>query len=621
MASSKELGSSSSGWSNHVFLSFRGDDTRKGFTDHLFASLERRGIKTFKDDHDLERGKMISVELMKAIEESMFVLIILSSNYASSTWCLDELQKIVECKKEVFPIFHGVDPSDVRHQRGSFAKAFRDHEEKFREERNKVERWRHALREVASYSGWDSKDMHEATLIETIVGHIHKKLIPRLPCFTYNLVGIHSRLKEVKSHMDMSLDDVRFIGIWGMGGIGKTTIARLVYEEMKEEFKVSCFLENIREVSKTNGLVHIQKELLSLLNVRSSGFYNLHDGKNIIASSFSNKKVLLVLDDVNELSQLENLVGKQEWFGSGSRVIITTRDEHLLKTHGVEIICKARGLAQNEALQLFCLKAFKQDQPEEKYLNLCKEVVEYAKGLPLALEVLGSHLHGRTLEVWHSALEQIRSFPHSKIQDTLKISYDSLEATEKKLFLDIGCFFKGMDIDEVIDILENCGDHPKIGIDILIERSLVTLDKMKKLNMHDLLQEMGRNIVLQESPNDPGRRSRLWSQKDIDYVLTKNKGTDKIQGIVLNLVLPDDYEARWSTGAFSKISQLRLLKLCDMKLPLGLNCLPSALKVLHWKGCPLKTLPLTNQLDEVVDLKLPHSRLEQLWHGMKVEVH
>ncbi|XP_027335730.1 TMV resistance protein N-like isoform X2 [Abrus precatorius] len=607
-------------WINHVFLSFRGDDTRKGFTDHLFASLERRGIKTFKDDHDLEKGEVISLELMKAIEESMFALIILSPNYASSTWCLDELQKIVECKasngQAVFPIFYGVDPSDVRHQKRSFAKAFRKHEEKFREDRKKVQRWRHALREVASYSGWHSKDLHESELIETIVGHIQKRLIPRLASCMDNLVGIDSRMQEVNSLIGIRLNDVRFIGIWGMGGIGKTTIARLVYEAIKEDFKVSCFLENIREVSKTNGLVHIQKDLLSHLNIRNNDFYNFHDGKKIIANSLSNKKILLVLDDVSELSQLENLAGKQEWFGPGSRVIITTRDKHLLVTHGVHKTCKARGLSQNEALKLFCLKAFKQDQPKEEYLSLCKEVVEYTKGLPLALEVLGSYLHGRTVGVWHSALEQIRSFPHSKIQDTLKISYDSLQPTEKNMFLDIACFFKGMDINEVINILENCGDHPKIGIDILIERSLVTLDRMNgKLWMHDLLQEMGKNIVFQESPNDPGKRSRLWSQKDVDHVLTKNKGTDEIRSIVLNLVQP--YEARWRAEAFSKINELRLLKLCDMQLPLGLKCLPSALKVLHWRGCPLKTLPLDNQLDEVVDLKLPHSRIEQLWHGTK----
>lgn len=95
------------------------------------------------------------------------------------------------------------------------------------------------------------------------------------------------------------------------------------------------------------------------------------------------------------------------------------------------------------------------------------------------------------------------------------------------------------------------------------------------------------------------------------------QGTGEIQGIVLNLVQP--YEARWSTEAFSKTSQVRLLKLCDMNLPCGLNYLPSALKVLDWRGCPLKTLPLSNQLDKIVDLKLPHSKIQQLWHGTKVK--
>ncbi|QHN84149.1 TMV resistance protein N [Arachis hypogaea] len=545
-------------WTNHVFLSFRGDDTRKGFTDHLFASLERRGIKTFKDDHDLDKGGSISVELFKAIEESMFALIILSPNYASSTWCLDELQKILHCRSNlgqaVFPIFYGVDPSDVRYQRETFGEAFRKHEERFREDKDKVKRWRDALKEVASFSGWDSKDQHEAGLVETIVDHIQKLLIPKLPTCTDNLVGVDSRIKRVISLIGMRLDDVRFVGIWGMGGIGKTTTARLVYESIKEEFQVSCFLQNIREMHEKNGLVQIQKELLSHLNVRSSNFHNFFDGKKIIANSLCNKKVLLVLDDVSELSQLENLAEKQEWFGSGSKVIITTRDKHILATHGVLKTCEIGGLFSNEALHLLSLKAFKQDQPKEGYLDLCKEVVEYTKGLPLAIEVLGSHLHGRTIEVWHSALKQIRSFPLPEIQNTLK--------------------------------------------------------------MHDLIQEMGRNIVFLESPNDPGKRSRLWSQDDIDHVLTNNKGTEAIQAIVLNIVQP--YEACWSTEAFSNSNQVRLLKLCQMQLPLGLNCLPCSLKVLHWEGSPLKALPFSNQLNELVDLNLSHSKIEQLWHGKKI---
>ncbi|XP_020970808.1 TMV resistance protein N isoform X3 [Arachis ipaensis] len=607
-------------WINHVFISFRGADSRKGFTDHLYAALERRGcIKTFKDDHDLESGEIISKGLIKGIQESMFALVVLSPNYASSRWCLDELQNIVECREKfnqvVFPIFYGVESSDVRYQRGTFEEAFRKHEERFKEEKGKVQRWRDALQKVASYSGWDSKDNHEAALIERIVDHIQKLLIPKLPSSVGNLVGVESRMKKLNSLIGMQLDDVRFIGIWGMGGIGKTTTARLIYESIEEQFNFSCFLANIREVSAKHGIVHIQKELLSHLSVRSNYFHNLFDGVKIIANSLHNKKVLLVLDDISERSQLENLAGKQEWFGPGSRIIITTRDKHLLMAHGVHQTCELEGLVQEEALHLFCLKAFKQDQPKSQYQNLCSEVVEYTRGLPLALEVLGSHLCGRTPEAWHSALKQIRSSPHPEIQNSLKISFESLSSTEREIFLDIACFFKGMDKDEVVEVLENCGHFSQIGIEILIEKSLVTLGRRNQLEMHDLLQEMGKNIVFQESPNDPGKRSRLWSQDDISRVLSQNKGTEAIQAIV------DDarpYEARWSSEAFSKTSNIRLLKIRNVgRLSHGLECLPYALRVLDWQGCPLKTLPLTDQLD-VVDINLSWSKIEQLWHGTKI---
>lgn len=147
----------------HVFLSFRGEDTRRGFTDHLCAALERKGITTFRDDKYLERGQVISQELLKAIQESMFAITILSPDYASSTWCLDELEKIMECNSnrdlEVLPVFYGVIPSDVRHKRGSYEEAFRKHQEKFGQHSDKVEKWRDALTQVASHSGWDSKDL------------------------------------------------------------------------------------------------------------------------------------------------------------------------------------------------------------------------------------------------------------------------------------------------------------------------------------------------------------------------------------------------------------------------------------------------------------------------------
>ena len=97
---SSSFSSSTPRWKYDVFLSFRGEDTRTSFTDHLYTALRQKGIATFRDEENLEIGKPISPELLKAIKESKFAIVVLSRNFASSTWCLDELTKIIGCLKE-----------------------------------------------------------------------------------------------------------------------------------------------------------------------------------------------------------------------------------------------------------------------------------------------------------------------------------------------------------------------------------------------------------------------------------------------------------------------------------------------------------------------------------------
>ncbi|KAL4637489.1 hypothetical protein ACB092_03G080900 [Castanea dentata] len=143
-----------------VFLSFRGEDTRNGFTSNLNGILRHNGINTFMDD-ELQRGNRISTEILEAIESSKISIIVFSKNYATSTWCLDELVKILECKKNgqvVFPVFYKVDPSEVRSQKGKFGEVLAKHEENFKYDTNKVQRWRAALNEACNLSGWHYKN-------------------------------------------------------------------------------------------------------------------------------------------------------------------------------------------------------------------------------------------------------------------------------------------------------------------------------------------------------------------------------------------------------------------------------------------------------------------------------
>ncbi|KAF5468029.1 hypothetical protein F2P56_012222 [Juglans regia] len=608
-----------------VFLSFHGRDTRQRITAHLYKALEQRSISTFRDDKELERGRYISPELLNAIENSMYAVVVLSPYYAFSRWCLTELTKIVECMEKkgliLLPVFYQVDPFDVRNQKGTFTEAFVKHENDPKIVGDDLQSWKSALSKVGNISGWDLRDRDESTVIEEIVGEILAKLNSTFSTVSKKLVGIDSRLEKLMNlYLNIRQDDVRFLGIWGMGGIGKTTLARAVYDKISRQFKVSSFIANVRETSTRGAIVDLQKQLLSdLFKDKSSDIKDVDRGKNKIRHGLRHRRpVLVVVDDVDQSQQLEALAIERDWFGGGSVIIITTRDKHLLIERGLaeDEIYRAKEFDDDEALQLFSWKAFKKDLPLEGFVELSKQIIHYANGLPLAIEVLGRFLCRQNVEFWESALRCLSKNPKKEIVDTLKISFDGLEENEQKIFLDIACYFKGEKyIDRVKSILESCDYHPSSGIEILINKSLITISR-GKLWMHDLLQEMGHEIVHRQSQGDPGRQSRLWHTNDIIRVLENNSGTNWIEGIVLNSPLQE--ELHLNSGVFLEMKNLRLLKIIgNVHLSQGLCYLSTELRVMEWHGYALKSLPMGFPPDKLVELNMRCSHIQQLWQGTK----
>ncbi|KAM5551413.1 hypothetical protein ABKV19_026312 [Rosa sericea] len=627
-----------------VFLSFRGEDTRNTFTSHLHAALVQKKIETYID-YELVRGEEIAPALLKAIEESKLSVVILSQHYASSTWCLDELAHILECKERhgqiVIPIFYRTDPSHVRHQRESYAAAFVQHEKRFKD---KVLKWRDALTKASKLAGFDSRNIGlESELVELVVEDIVMKMSRECSSNLKGLVGIESRIQQLESLLCIDVEDVRVrtVGIWGMGGVGKTTLAGVVFNRLSSQFEASYFLADVRERSDKTRLYDLRNELFgNLLKDESLRISTPSIGSTFIKKRLSRAKVLVVLDDVNDDSQLETLVGDQVQFGPGSRIIITTRDMRQLNVmqqlqkgadHDV-VIYKAEELNHEEALQLFHLNDSEEIRCGAEYTELGRMVVHYAAGIPLALKILGSSFRQcKSTQERESFLKSLKRFPEKKLQNVYRISYDALGENEREIFLYIACFHKGEDVYRAKEQFDACGLFADSGINILIDMSMISIKdkwgtgKTGYLWMHDLIQEMGRAIEREQA--NPGKRSRLCTPKDICDVLEQNKGTKKVQSISLNL--SQITKLNLTPQAFKNMCNLKFLKLygedrsghyyypwndCNLHFNLhNLEYLPDSLIYLSWPAYTFKYLPSTFSAENLTELSMPGSQLQRLW--------
>ncbi|XP_020997549.1 uncharacterized protein LOC107487212 isoform X3 [Arachis duranensis] len=246
-----------------AFLSFRGEDTRSGFTGYLYYSLTNRGIKTFIDDEELGRGKEIASSLFTAIQQSRAAIVVLSKYYASSSFCLDELVKILDCVKGkgrlIIPVFYDVDPSDVRKQTGTYGEALAVHENKFKFER--LKRWKIALEKIADLSGYHFKhgDGYEHKFVAKIVGHVSIEIKRATLPIVDHPVGLDSQVENVISLLNVgSSDGVCVLGIHGIGGIDeeKVTSERSEVDVEEEQGSPMAPLEAKHSACKLPDLLH-----------------------------------------------------------------------------------------------------------------------------------------------------------------------------------------------------------------------------------------------------------------------------------------------------------------------------------------------------------------------------
>ncbi|CAN0880384.1 Disease resistance protein L6 [Linum grandiflorum] len=574
-----------------VFLSFRGPDTRHHITDILYRFLVHLKIRTFRDDDELRKGEEIGPNLIQAIGQSKIYVPIISENYAHSKWCLNELVEIVQHHKQdqryiILPIFYMVDPRHIRNQTGPYQSAFQQHKKNNFDEA-RIQSWKDALKEVGSLKGWHVKTKEEEAAVSDLVSGVVWSHLTKTnnTLATDELVGIDEHIEQVVNRLDLGSQGVKVVGIHGIGGIGKTTLAAAAYNKITGCFDRCSFLENIRETQhQSDGVLVLQRKIISnILRMDSvEKIVDINEGLKIISERVSQFKILVVLDDVDDKFQFKEVLGNINKFVSGSRFIITSRNIKILRSLSKDPhnLYEVQVMDKDRSLKLFCKHAFKQDFPLLGFEALSEDIVSTTGGLPLTLKVVGSLLFLEEKDIWKDKLEHLRKFPEEEVMERLMISYNGLGYEAQQIFLDIACFYIGTEKEIPSYMWSDCNFHPISSINLLIQRSLLKIGKENEFQMHDQVRDMGREIVRKESMEHPEMRSRIWSEEEGNEVLVNNKGTNQVRAI---RAYSKGRALNFRSGCFANMTELRYFGGKDTELIGDFSHVLPSLKWMHFK--------------------------------------
>ncbi|GLJ34263.1 hypothetical protein SUGI_0688580 [Cryptomeria japonica] len=546
---------------------------------------------------------------------------IFSQKYAESPWCLAELSFMLKTGTPIIPVFYHIKPDDLRwvgKGKGCYAPAFSDHKKKRRYSSKTLSEWKTALERVSNLSGHvlNSNNDDEGKLLKSIVNSVLAKM-KRVPLdVAKHPVAVDEIVQDFERTRGKSIqseEHAQIVGIVGFGGSGKTTLATEIYNRRSSSFPRSSFLHDVRDAAPRNVLHTKQKKLLEDLRVQTAPFDNVKEGKAIVTDRLKSLCMLIVLDDVDHEDQLDGLLPPKESIGSGSLVIVTTREGDVLTKWAITSVYKMQPLQHLHARQLFCWHAFLQPLPQEGFEDLVENCIAVCNGLPLSLKVIGAQLYGKTSrDYWVSQVGKIQRILPKEIMQRLKVSYDALDRDEQEIFLDIACFFIGKRRSSAIAVWDGSGWSGLCSWETLHNKCLVEVDQKERIRMHDHLRDLGRDIATTHSP------SRFWSEGQSMHT----QGGMSIRGI--KAAISQNYELPVCPPPFReymemmRISNVRVgLKLLLIKCNAFSQQCQQLSRGLLWLRCynfEHKYIPSWLSLENIRVLELisPES-LETLW--------
>ena len=345
------------------------------------------------------------------------------------------------------------------------------------------------------------------------------------------VVGVKQVAEEIMETLEKK-KEVLMLGFWGMGGIGKSTLARELYNQLSKRFDSACYIEDVTEKVNQGGVVKVQQRMMmDLCKDNWEAIEDKSKGKTVIEERLCKKKFLLVLDDVRDSDEMEYWIS-YKMLTEDSKCIVTSRNRSVFETatsfvvnHDIYIY-DVQGLSKRDSERVFMSYAFGGYQSiKPGYAELVSSISKGCGGVPLVLKVCGSLLRNKdNVEVWKEVMAQLNDgtiMDERKIFECLRRSYDDLPSKQQEIFLDIACALIGERKDLAVKVWKSLGWSPELGICCLTEKALITVDEMGCLKMHDHLRDMGREIVRKKRESE-GIVRRLWMPESL-MLLERNE--------------------------------------------------------------------------------------------------
>ncbi|XP_057839604.2 disease resistance protein RPV1 isoform X2 [Cryptomeria japonica] len=501
-----------------VFISHCRQDVQQTLANSIYNYLDGLGLQVFLDNNRLNFWDSMPRELEEAMASASIHIAIFSQYYAQSPQCLAELTFMIKTRTTIIPIFYHVEPSYLRWLvigKGTYADGFSGHGKADRYTPEDLHEWKRALQEVSYFTGGIIiKNVDdEQRVVKNLVNRVVKETNKVPTEVAKHLVGLYEAMRYFDTIALKTAGTIQIVGIRGMGGSGKTTLAKEIYKKRSSMIDRSSFIYNIGDATEKGLLVDKQKKLLDDLDVKGVSFDDVDVGRGILNSHLRSISVLIILDDVDNTDQLDALLPAKESLGEGSLIVVTTRRLDVLKARGISNICQMRALNATHSRQLFCWHAFLQPFPRLEFEALVEKFLKVCNGLPLQLKVLGGKLYGESCkDNWQRTLKELSILSDRGIRGQLKVSYDALDEKEKEMFSDIACFFIGEETSLAIEVWEGSDWDGQIGLERLLSKCLVEVDDNNVIQMHDHLRDLGRQIARRQSPY------RLWSPQQFPSI-------------------------------------------------------------------------------------------------------